>query len=147
MRRPAEFAGIVERKNAPGAWRGARQWLGLTAVPVSMLPPDSAAMPGPVAEPTAVRFGFTVGKRQARRAVDRNMVKRVLREAVRQQRAVLEPLAAARAPQGQRVVLRLKAALPARRELARAELRATLRREADSLLAQLARVWAQPQPS
>ena len=42
----------------------------------------------PVAGP--VRFGYTIGKRNARRAVDRNLIKRVLREAARSALAALQ---------------------------------------------------------
>ncbi len=80
-----------------------------------------------------VRFGFTVPKRLARRAVQRALVKRVLREAARHAATTLE----ARSPAGGLdVVLRLKAALPAASALPLAQLKRQLREEADSLLRQ-----------
>lgn len=81
------------------------------------------------------RVGLTVGKRNARRAVDRALIKRVLRESARHALPVLD---AAAAPRRIDVVLRLKAPLPARESIARAELKRQMRHEADSLLAQLA---------
>jgi len=84
----------------------------------------------------AVRFGFTVGRRQARRAVQRVMVKRVLREAARNAAGSLRPLAENR---GLDVVLRLRSPLPDPSRMARAQVKRSLRAEADSLIAQLAR--------
>ncbi|MCU0952439.1 MAG: ribonuclease P protein component [Burkholderiaceae bacterium] len=81
------------------------------------------------------RFGLTVGKRNARRAVDRALVKRVLRESARHAAASLD---ASAAPRRVDVVMRLKAPLPAREAITRIELKRALRQEADSLLAQLA---------
>ena len=83
-----------------------------------------------------VRFGFTASRRNARRAVDRNAAKRVLREAARRHVAELDAAAGGRSVD---VVLRLKAAVPARAELARDAWMAALRGEAEALLAQLAR--------
>jgi ribonuclease P protein component len=88
----------------------------------------------PEAEP--VRFGFTVGRRQARRAVQRTLVKRVLREAARNAASTLRPLAVGRTVD---VVLRLRSPLPGARETSQAQLKRSLRTEADSLIAQLAR--------
>lgn len=86
-------------------------------------------------EVPAVRFGFTVGKRYARRAVDRALVKRVLREASRHAVGDLERRCAER---GMRldVAFRLKAAPP---EAPKTHWRRALRAEADSLLDRLAR--------
>jgi ribonuclease P protein component len=81
-----------------------------------------------------VRFGLTVGKRNARRAVDRATVKRILREACRHALGELEAAATGRAVD---VVLRLKSPLPGRDALPRAELKRALRAEADALLADL----------
>ncbi|MCU0765688.1 MAG: ribonuclease P protein component [Burkholderiaceae bacterium] len=83
-----------------------------------------------------VRFGFTASRRNARRAVDRNAAKRVLREAARRHIFELDAAAGARSVD---VVLRLKAPVPARGELARDAWKEALRGEADALLAQLAR--------
>jgi ribonuclease P protein component len=108
-------------------FRAARRWLALSSR-------WRAAASG------SVRFGFTVGKRNARRAVDRAMVKRILREACRHARAELGTVARGRAID---VVLRLKSPLPERDALARARLKRALRAEADALLAELKRSVAQ----
>ncbi|MCF0252862.1 MAG: ribonuclease P protein component [Duodenibacillus sp.] len=63
-----------------------------------------------------VRFGFTVGKRNVPRSVDRTLVKRVLRESSREMRPRLEE-AFARQGVGLDVVLRVRAPI---REVGRA---------------------------
>jgi hypothetical protein len=85
----------------------------------------------------AVRFGMTVGKRNARRAVDRTLAKRILREASRHAASGLEQRCAAR---GLRldVTLRLKAPFDAS-TLSIARWRRALRADADGLIARLAR--------
>jgi RNase P protein component len=83
-----------------------------------------------------VRFGFTASRRHARRAVDRNCAKRVLREAARRH---VEDLDAAAADRSVDIVLRLRAAVPDRGTLARSAWKTALRAEADALLEQLAR--------
>jgi ribonuclease P protein component len=85
----------------------------------------------------AVRFGFTVGKRNARRAVDRALVKRILREASRHAADDLEQRCAARGVKLD-VAFRLKAPL-ADAATSTTQWRRTLRMEADSLLESLAR--------
>ena len=112
--------------------RTARQWLSMTA----------AWFPG---DAPAIRFGATVGKRNARRAVDRNLVKRVLREAARHAAPQLE---AACAPRGLRldVSFRLKSSrdrATAEPRVALAAWRRALREEADALLDQLGQRLAQ----
>jgi ribonuclease P protein component len=87
-----------------------------------------------VFERAGLRFGITVSRRQARRAVARNAVKRVLRESARLQSPVLE---AALADRQIDILFRLKAPLPAPVDAGWSELKRQLRREADSLLAQL----------
>lgn len=82
-----------------------------------------------------VRFGFTASRRNARRAVDRNAVKRVLREAAR---CHIEELDAAAANRSVDIVLRLKSSVPDRSALALGAWKRVLRAEADALLAQLA---------
>jgi len=83
-----------------------------------------------------VRFGFTVARNRARRAVARNTVKRVLREAAREAHAPLrKALSAVRVD----IVLRLKASLPDRKAANWSGVKAEVRREADSLIAQLRR--------
>jgi ribonuclease P protein component len=90
----------------------------------------------PAPKPGGVRFGFTVSRRQARRAVQRAMVKRVLREAARGAAGTLNGLAG---DSGVDVVLRLRASLPKRSEMSLSQVKRTLRSEADSLIGQLAR--------
>lgn len=92
----------------------------------------------------SVRFGITVGKRNARRAVDRALVKRIVREASRRAAAGLEAACAAR---GLRldVAFRLKAARTAGAtgQPSVAAWRRALRDEADALLDRLGRHLAQ----
>jgi len=112
--------------------RAARHWLSMTA---AWFPSEQAA----------VRFGATVGKRNARRAVDRNLVKRILREAARRAAPQLE---AACAQRGLRldVSFRLKSSRDRAAEGPRASLtvwRRALREEADALLDRLGRHLAQ----
>jgi RNase P protein component len=95
---------------------------------------DPSAVPAPVMSVPVTRFGFTVGKRNARLSVDRNLVRRVLREAARHAAPALDQAAG---PDQLDIVLRLKSTLPPKGSDARARLRADLRNEADSLLAQL----------
>lgn len=98
----------------------------LTAKPVPISDTDVPAA-------SRVRFGLTVGKRLARRAVDRALVKRVLREAARHAAPRLECAAAADLG----VHVRLKVPLPARETLARGPLKRALREDADALLQRL----------
>ena len=82
------------------------------------------------------RLGITVGKRMARRSIDRALVKRIVREAFRHAAATLDR-AAAHAGIAVDVSVRLKAPLgepgsPQRPALA--ALRRSLRGEADRLL-------------
>jgi ribonuclease P protein component len=81
-----------------------------------------------------VRFGITVSKRQARRAVARNMVKRVLRESARD---AAPQLAMAAAGLCAEALFRLKSPLPDASAATWSSLKGQLRREADSLLEQL----------
>jgi ribonuclease P protein component len=83
-----------------------------------------------------VRFGFTVGRRQARRAVQRVMVKRVMREAARSALGTVGELAADRNVD---VVLRLRSPLPDPSKMGLADVKRALRAEADSLIEQLVR--------
>ena len=86
--------------------------------------------------PPQVRFGFTVARSHARRAVVRNTVRRVLREAAREADAALRrALPALRVD----IVLRLKASLPDRTAANWSGVKAEVRRQADSLIAQLRR--------
>ncbi len=118
LRKPAQFIAVT---SDPHALRAHRRWLAI------------AGRVSPGAGTTApVRFGFTAARRHARRAVDRNTVKRVLREASRQR---IDDLDAAAANRAVDIVLRLKAAAPQKQ--ARGAWKAALRIEAESLLAEL----------
>ncbi len=144
--RASEFVALT---GAGTCWRAARRWIAVSA---------RVAAPPAVRAPAAcgssfehllvvanVRFGITVSKRQARRAVARNMVKRVLRESARHAATALQTaVAGARAD----VVFRLKSPLPGAEATTWLALKAELRREADSLLEQLRDrlVQARPQP-
>lgn len=124
LRRPADYAGVL---GAPRdlSLRAARHWLTMTA----------AWSPSPL---PVVRFGVTVGRRNARRAVDRALVKRVVREASRHAAAGLEA-ACGRAQWRLDVAFRLKAARPAAAGTSTTAWRRALRSEADSLLQRLQR--------
>lgn len=92
-------------------------------------------------EDSRIRFGFTVGKRNARRSVDRALVKRILREAARH--AAPELLPRADRACAVDVSLRLKRPLPrAGRDIGLATLKSSLRADADALLAELGRQLA-----
>jgi hypothetical protein len=91
-------------------------------------------------ERSAVRFGVTVGKRNAKRAVDRGLVKRILREAGRAAAPELERLCAQRQLRLD-VAFRLKAARdrPEGTAVPLQVWRHALREEADALIARLGR--------
>jgi ribonuclease P protein component len=135
LRRPAEFAAVLAAPRGH-ALRATRHWLTMTA----------AWFPSDVPQ---VRFGATVGKRNARRAVDRTVVKRVLREAARAAAPQLEAACAQRQLRVD-VSFRLKSPRlrsPRRRDeapLAFSAWRRALRDEADALLQRLARHLAAP---
>lgn len=98
-------------------------------------------------EQAAVRFGMTVGKRNARRAVDRGLVKRILREAGRAAAPVFERLCT-----GRRLRLDVAFRLKASRDRAEGTVvslqawRHALREEADELLARLGRHLSAAEP-
>lgn len=117
------------------SWRSGRRYL---AAQARIRTADSDAA---MASTDSPRFGITVGKRNARRAVDRNLVKRVLREAARHAVPALRAAAGARRVD---VVIRLKAPLGQPGAAARAQLKRELRGEADGLLAQLAAALSRP---
>lgn len=121
LKASTEFADVARR----GTIRAAKSWLSIMA----SLSSDGSNDAG------TARFGVTVGRQNARRAVDRALVKRIVREACRYQAAAFEQqaiLAAARID----VVLRLKAPLAGDdgRPLAMRRWRRYLRQEADELL-------------
>lgn len=121
LRSPQQFLAVTAD---PQALRSSRRWLSV------------AGRVQPVGGEVPVRFGFTASRRHARRAVDRNAVKRVLRESARRHLGLLDAAAAGRSVD---IVLRLKSAVPGRGETAIASWKAALRLEADGLLEQLAR--------
>jgi ribonuclease P protein component len=121
LRSPAQFVAVT---SDPQALRAGRRWL---AIAGRARTEATGAVP--------VRFGFTASRRHARRAVDRNAAKRVLREAARRH---IEALDAAAAERSVDIVLRLKAVVPGPRALARGIWKTALREEADALLADLA---------
>ncbi len=148
LRTPEQFAAASGER---ATWRAARQWLAASArvepqgagVEQRVAAPISGDSVGNSASvfrlnpaPDSVRFGFTVGRRQARRAVERVMVKRVLREAARNAAGTLHSLARDCSID---VVLRLRAPLPERSEMSLSRVKRSLREQADSLIGQLAR--------
>lgn len=133
LRKPAEFAAVVRARSAGGVHR-ARHWLALGA---RLVRREEA--PGKGGEPCLrLRLGLTVPRRYAKRAVDRNLVKRVVREATRAARPVIE--AKAQRFSQVDVVIRLKAPLPPVADCSRRQLKLQLRQEADALLGFLLRV-------
>jgi RNase P protein component len=153
LRTPAQFAATVGREGEPVAgirWRGGRRFIAAQARIVPMTSPAVDA-PDPLRPAVAPshelapalrsRFGITVGKRNARLAVDRALIKRVLREAARHAAPALDAAAGDRRVD---VVLRLKAPCPTKSALPRPQLKKLLRQEADELLAQLALALRRP---
>jgi hypothetical protein len=112
--------------------RAARHWLSMIAA----WTPDTSADAN-----AAVRFGVTVGRRNARRSVDRALVKRVVREASRHAAAGLQAACASRQLRLD-VAFRLKTARDrpgtAVATVSVSAWRRQLRREADALLERLA---------
>jgi ribonuclease P protein component len=147
LRKPQQFAALA---GDLATWRASRQWVAAAArvVPRPGEPGSEGAIyeTGDIVEhPTSsvgsesatpgLRFGFTVARRQARRAVQRAMVKRLFREAAR---ALAPELRAASRGQID-LVLRLRTPLPDRSHMTLSQLKRALRAEADSLIAQFAR--------
>jgi ribonuclease P protein component len=120
------------------SWRATRRWIAMSVLmqPQSLEPVACAAS---AAAP--VRFGLTVSRRQAPRAAARNLVKRILRESARHAAGGLEAAAGSRRVD---VLLRLKAPLPERGASGLPAIKVQLRREADSLMEQLARHLRSP---
>jgi RNase P protein component len=96
--------------------------------------------PAGSASSVRVRFGITVGKRNARRAVQRALVKRIAREAMRHAAPALERAAGGRAVD---LVMRLKAPFPQPEAMPLTPFKRALRAEADQLLAMMASKLAQ----
>jgi len=129
--RADEFAAVSQ---AQMPWRASRRWVAMSAQIRPLACANNAG--NPCAVSSSVRFGITVSRQQARRAVARNAVRRVLREAARHGQ---ERLVAAAQQCQLDIVLRLKAPLPQPPVATWSDVKAELRREADSLLAQLLR--------
>ena len=108
------------------SFRASARWLNLSAR-IGEKSGDGGAAP--------VRIGVTVGKRKARKSVQRNMVKRMVREAARVLLPRLERAAAGRRVD---VVVRMKAEFPSAELMPLVAFRRGLRAEADRLLLQLA---------
>jgi ribonuclease P protein component len=126
LKGPAEFAALLSAPREQSI-RAARQMLSINAAwKLAEGARDSAA---------SVRFGVTVGKRNARRSVDRALVRRIVREACRQH-AVAFDCCAVNASVRIDVVLRLKSPLiDAHGEpLAMRKWRRQIRTEAHALL-------------
>lgn len=118
--KPAEFAAVI---SDPGALRIGGRWLSLAGRVIA----SQQAVP--------VRFGFTTSRRQAPRAVDRNGIRRVLRESARRHLAELDAAAGGLSVD---VVLRLKSPPRDRAATSWRNWKAELRSESDLLLQQLA---------
>lgn len=126
LRRPQEFAAVLDARRSL-SFRAAGEWLSMSAAWTLKT------------EPRRVRLGVTVGKRMARRSIDRALVKRLVREAFRHAAPALDRVAL-RAGAAVDVAVRLKAALGepgAARRPALAALRRSLRADADGLLSAL----------
>jgi ribonuclease P protein component len=161
LRTPEQFAALAGDR---AQWRHALKWIAVAAraqmaaaastsvagpddtgaasrspsatLACDAVPADSheAAPPRESRDLVAVRFGFTVGRRQARRAVQRVMVKRIMREAVR---AAAPALAQGARGRQVEVVLRLRSALPDPAAMTWGLVKRALRAEADLLMARL----------
>jgi ribonuclease P protein component len=121
----AQFTAVAQA--GPESIRLSQRWFVLIAKPVATTEPAAAP------SPARVRFGLTVGKRLARRSVDRVLIKRILREAARHS----APELAALAPAALDILLRLKAPLPPRATTPRGQLKRALREDADAVLRRL----------
>jgi ribonuclease P protein component len=117
----AEFAAVAQA--GPDSIRISQRWFVLMAKRV-------ISTEGSTTAARSVRFGLTVGKRLARRSVDRVLIKRILREAARHMAPRLTELTTF----DYDVVLRLKAPLPERTTISRVQLKRALREDADTVL-------------
>jgi len=122
LRRPQEFAAVLGADRAH-SMRAAGQWLSMTAA-------WNPVLPG------SVRLGITASKRMARRAIDRALVKRIVREAFRHAAPGIERVAASSGV-GVDISVRLKRPVALPDDPQRPALtpwRRALRAEADELL-------------
>ena len=120
----AEYAAVAQA--GPDSIRVSQRWFVLMAKRV-------ISTEGSTTAARSVRFGLTVGKRLARRSVDRVLIKRILREAARHSAPGLSAVAAI----DMDIVLRLKAPLPPHETIPRGQLKRALRADADSILLRL----------
>ena len=129
LKTPAEFSALL-RAPRERSIRAERQMLSIDAAWVT-----AASSPADGTKAGRVRFGVTVGKRNARRSVDRMLVKRIVREACRHRAAAFE-VCAAQASASIHIGLRLKAPLVDKHgvPLAMRAWRRQVRAEADGLL-------------
>ena len=88
LKTPAEFSSLL-RAPRESSIRAERQMLSINTAWVA-----AASSPVDGTKAGDVRFGVTVGKRTARRSVDRALVKRIVREACRHRAAAFEDCAA-----------------------------------------------------
>ncbi len=136
LRRPPEFAAVLAAPRS-NSLRAARLWLAMTAAWVDSPNPD-------------VRFGITVSRRHARRAVDRALIKRIVREAGRRAWPALHEVCAERGIRID-VAFRLKTVRPAPKLETSTESvrtwRRSLRAEADGLLERTVRHLRAPGPA
>jgi ribonuclease P protein component len=125
LKTPAQYSALL-RAAREQSIRATRQMVSINAAWTAAGVGDGAA---------CVRFGVTVGKRNARRSVDRALVKRIVREACRQRASAFE-CCAQKAAARIDLALRLRAPLvDARGEpLAMRSWRRQVRAEADALL-------------
>lgn len=126
LKTPADYS-AVRHAHARQSMRAARQLMAVTAAWTDVV--VSAQDAG------RVRFGVTVGKRNARRAVDRVLVKRIVREACRRCAAAFEGCATEASVRID-ISMRLKSPLadPQGPPLAMRKWRRQIRAEADGLL-------------
>jgi len=126
LRTPSEYAELLGAPRERSI-RAARQIMSINAAW------SAPGMNG--AGSAAVRFGVTVGKRSARRAVDRALVKRIVREACRLQGSAFDHCAA-HARVRIDIALRLKTPMvdAQGKVLAMSQWRRQVRVEADTLL-------------
>jgi len=126
LKTPAQFAAVLGAPREQSI-RAVRQMLSIN---VAWTP---AGVTG--AGAASVRFGVTVGKRNARRSVDRALVKRLVREACRQRASAFECCAAKTAARID-ISLRLRSPLVDvhGERLAMRSWRRQVRAEADALL-------------
>jgi len=125
LRQPREFAAVLAAGRA-NSMRGSGSWLSMTAAWEPAVSPQA-------------RIGVTVGKRMARRAIDRALVKRIVREAFRASSENVERAAAA-VPVRVDIAMRLRRSIGVPGDPQRPSLalwRRALRGEADQLLVSL----------